>query len=58
MRYPVTVINKIDREDAIIDGLNGILWYNLTVSDNANNSRTEEVKVIFKEEQNEKKAKI
>ena len=39
------VINKIDRENSEIDDLNGILWYNLTVFDNANNENTAEVSV-------------
>ena len=39
----LTVISKIDREDSKINDLNGVLWYNVTVFDNANNRKTLEV---------------
>ena len=37
------MISKIDREDSKINDLNGILWYDVTVFDNANNRKTLEV---------------
>ena len=39
----LTVISKIDREDSKINNLNGVLWYNVTVFDNADNTNTLEV---------------
>ena len=39
----LTVISKIDREDSKINDINGVLWYNVTVFDNANNTNTLEV---------------
>ena len=39
----LTVISKIDRENSKINDLNGVLWYNVTVFDNANNTNTLEV---------------
>ena len=39
----LTVISKIDREDSKINDINGVLWYNVTVFDNADNTNTLEV---------------
>ena len=39
----LTVISKIDREDSKINDINGVLRYNVTVFDNANNTNTLEV---------------
>ena len=42
-RAVLNVISKIDRENSQINDLGGVLWYNVIVSDYANNSNMIEV---------------
>ena len=39
------MISQIDREDSKINDLNGVLWYDATVFDNANNNGTLEISI-------------
>ena len=42
-------MSKIDRENAKINELNGILWYNLEVFDEAGNSNSQEASISYQE---------
>ena len=46
-RAVLNVISKIDRENSQINDLGGVLWYNVIVSDYANNSNMIEVSKDF-----------
>ena len=42
-------MSKIDRENDKINELNGILWYNLEVFDEAGNSNSQEASLTYQE---------